>query len=303
MANGSYVDLAKLATPFHPNDLEWRAQRAGSGAKGPWVMVVPYITNPAIMQRFDDVVGAANWSEEFKAIPTLQGVMCGITLHFADGRNVTKWDGSGLMGAKDGLSAADAEKGTITGAEKRAAMHWGVGRYLYYLDATFAQVVPKGTKGATHQKLKDGGECFWVPPSTLPEWALPAGSGQPNVRAAVGRVDEPEPDHEEESAPPPVAAAGEDRIAQASRQLAEGIHRVAVKIPYGPHKDELLTARHPKTHERRPGEYLFTDENIQQAIVWARKRLAEGAVNPEVLEQWIEGATYELKRRENEAPI
>ena len=52
---------------------------------------------------------------------------------------------------------------------KRAAVQWGLGRYLYDLEEGWAQAHEGGRFSA---KTKDGKWFKWDPP-TLPEWAVP----------------------------------------------------------------------------------------------------------------------------------
>lgn len=55
---------AALALPFAPEDLEWRLQKAFEDKmRG---IAVPYVTNRAIQNRLDDVVGAENWYNDYK---------------------------------------------------------------------------------------------------------------------------------------------------------------------------------------------------------------------------------------------
>jgi hypothetical protein len=58
---------------------------------------------------------------------------------------------------------------------KRAAVQWGIGRYLYDLEEGWAVICEKD-KEANHAKTKDGLEFHWKPPP-LPTWALPEGYG------------------------------------------------------------------------------------------------------------------------------
>ena len=77
----------------------------------------------------------------------------------------------------DGAQATEFEpfKGAISGALKRAGAVWGIGRYLYQLDAGFAEC-DKNTKRFPHYgKTKDGTVFSWKPPA-LPSWALPSGT-------------------------------------------------------------------------------------------------------------------------------
>lgn len=166
-----------LADPFEAHDIEWRVQQSGvSGSSKPWVMVIPYITNRAIQQRLDDVVGIDGWKNEFKEATSGKGYLCGLSIRFGDNW-ITKWDGSEY-------TQVEALKGALSGAMKRTAVQFGIGRYLYSLDtefATCAQVesrfkangqfisIPlnKGNKGGPRINAE------WFPP-TLPDWALPS---------------------------------------------------------------------------------------------------------------------------------
>lgn len=156
------IDWNALAAPFPASEIEWRVQRSGEKDGKPWAMVLCYVTNRAIMNRLDEVVGPENWQNSFGVSPG-GGVLCGITIRMDDGREVTKYDGAGG-------TDVESEKGSLSGAMKRAAVQWGIGRYLYNLDEGFANVHDNGRFRA---KLKDGNKTFkWDPPA-LPAWALP----------------------------------------------------------------------------------------------------------------------------------
>ncbi|ECQ3618093.1 recombinase, partial [Salmonella enterica] len=66
-----------------------------------------------------------------------------------------------------------------SGAMKRAAVQWGIGRYLYNLEEGFAQTSLDKKQGWHRAKLKDGTGFYWLPPS-LPNWAMPASGNQPS---------------------------------------------------------------------------------------------------------------------------
>src|SRR5215218_8223879 len=70
------TELARLRDPFAPEDIEWRVQTAGEKNGRPWARVLAYVTNRAIMDRLDEVVGPANWQNEYQAGPA-GGVVCG----------------------------------------------------------------------------------------------------------------------------------------------------------------------------------------------------------------------------------
>ncbi|EPR9124838.1 Rad52/Rad22 family DNA repair protein [Cronobacter sakazakii] len=159
------MDLNKLDEPFTPEDIEWRIQQSGKTRDGKvWAMVLAYVTNRAIMKRLDDVCGKAGWRNEYRDIPNNGGVECGISIK-VDGEWVTKWDAAEN-------TQVEAVKGGRSGAMKRAAVQWGIGRYLYNLEEGFAQISTDKKQGWNRAKLKDGTGFFWLPPS-LPSWAVP----------------------------------------------------------------------------------------------------------------------------------
>lgn len=173
-ADAGDVLRRELARPFPLEVIDWKPQTAG-WSKGtpskPWVKLLAYIDNRAIMDRLDDVCGVGGWRNEFQPL-TGGGMLCGISIKI-DREWVTKWDGSG---------ATDIEsvKGALSGSQKRAAVQWGIGRYLYHVDVTFGRIAPDDDWNAKEVKPKDGKPFRWLPPN-LPAWALPDGSGVPGV--------------------------------------------------------------------------------------------------------------------------
>lgn len=166
------VDLSKLSLPFPLEDIEWRVSRSGMGAKGVFCMTLAYITARAIQKRLDDVCGPENWRVEEPRILTIgdkPAFAVGISLHIDD-EWVTKWDVSEPTNI-------EPAKGGFSGAMKRAGAQWGIGRYLYYLDETFAEVSEQQMPGRNWNwaKLpeKHGGASYWWKAPGLPAWALP----------------------------------------------------------------------------------------------------------------------------------
>lgn len=163
---------SKLSAPFPPEDIEWRVARAGIAKKGVYCMVLAYITARAIQERLDEVVGPANWQNtplqlhEVRA--GLFAMQVGISIKIGE-EWVTKYDVSEP-------TQVEPAKGGFSGATKRAGAQWGIGRYLYYIDETFAETSDQnGGKGWNYATLpKDQGKApyYWKTP-TLPSWAVP----------------------------------------------------------------------------------------------------------------------------------
>lgn len=155
------MDLAKLKECFPANDIEWRLQQAETKKDGSIrAKCLAYVTNRAIQTRLDDVCGPENWKNEYTKAPD-GGVLCGISIKIGD-EWVTKWDGAentDIQGVKGGLS----------GSMKRAAVQWGIGRYLYKLEESWARIENNGKFSG---KTKEGKWFNWNPPA-LPNWALP----------------------------------------------------------------------------------------------------------------------------------
>ena len=159
------MTLERLRDPFAPEDIEWRVQQAGEKNGKPWARVLAYVTNRAIQERLDEVVGPENWQNTFREGPA-GGVACGLSVRVVrpDGSAewITKWDGAEN-------SEVEPVKGGFSNAMKRAAVQWGIGRYLYDLEEGWARVSDTGRFSA---KTKDGAWFKWDPPE-LPVWATP----------------------------------------------------------------------------------------------------------------------------------
>lgn len=153
-------DWKALAAPFPGDQIEWRMQQAGEKNGRVWCLVVPYITNRGIMNRLDDVVGPESWKNEYRPGPA-GGVICGLSIR-VDGEWITKWDGAEN-------TDIESVRGGLSDAMKRAAVHWGISRYLYGLSEAFAEITDNGTHRG---KTKEGRAFRWNPPD-LPAWALP----------------------------------------------------------------------------------------------------------------------------------
>lgn len=159
------IDFKLLREPFYPDELEWKPQSVGKSGGKFWVRALAYVTNRAIMDRLDEVVGPGSWQNEFKAGPD-GGVLCGLSVKVGN-EWVTKWDGADN-------TDIEAVKGGLSGSMKRAAVHWGIGRYLYDLEENFGKVEEAGIYRA---KTKEGEWFTWSPPK-LPAWAIPGGASK-----------------------------------------------------------------------------------------------------------------------------
>lgn len=124
----------RLAAPFAPEQVSWRVgvsnkkkrqrETGDNNAKATKGQVLAYIDARDVMDRLDEVCGPENWQDRYPHVD--KKTVCEIDI-WVEGRGwVTKADGAGD-------SDIEAEKGALSDAFKRAAVRWGIGRYLYHL--------------------------------------------------------------------------------------------------------------------------------------------------------------------------
>jgi hypothetical protein len=126
------MELNILTAPLTAQEIEWRVQ--SQTKDGQKIIVVPYITNRCVMQRFDDQFGWAGWQNEIKEIEG--GFLCTITAVLSGGEIVRKTDGASRTGI-------EPVKGGISDAMKRCAVQFGLGRSLYDFPKVFIETTDK----------------------------------------------------------------------------------------------------------------------------------------------------------------
>lgn len=135
------IDFDKLKSPFPPNKVSWRVGRMAKDGKK--AVALAYIDARDVMQRLDDVCGPAGW--QCKYSHANGKTVCDIGIRVA--RNITvlgtpTHEGFEWVWKADGAGDSDieAEKGALSDAFKRAAVRWGIGRYLYDMPAPWVSV-------------------------------------------------------------------------------------------------------------------------------------------------------------------
>lgn len=109
--------FAALAAPFADDEVRSRRQNGRD---------FQYITARMVMNRLDEVLGPENWWDDYT--PIENAIVCRLTLQLPDGTILTKCDAGGFTSTAD---TSDYEKSGFSDAFKRAAVKFGVGRYLY----------------------------------------------------------------------------------------------------------------------------------------------------------------------------
>jgi hypothetical protein len=165
--------FAALRAPFPVDQVRWRIQRKTKDGKK--ALVLAYIDARDVQDRLDTVMGPDHW--EVSYAEQASGIMLAtirLRFHSVDKEDdnkeyfydewVSKSDGAGE-------TQVEAEKGKVSGALKRAAVAWGIGRYLYSL----------GTNWVT---LKNDYGDF--DPPKMPGWAIPTVASEPTPEPAQG---------------------------------------------------------------------------------------------------------------------
>lgn len=143
----------KLSAPFPPAKVSWRVGSVNKEKlRG---MALAYIDARDVMERLDAVMLPQNWQNDY---PHANGkTVCRIGINVSAGLGVSRltnetnpttyietiekwvWKADGA-----GDSDVEAEKGALSDAFKRAAVRWGIGRYLYDLPSPWVEVEPFG---------------------------------------------------------------------------------------------------------------------------------------------------------------
>lgn len=129
-----------LSLPFPVNDIEFRVGSTNKDKTSG--LALAYITSRAVMDRLDLVVGPGNWESDLVVID--KGFLCNLSINCM-GQWITKTDAANL-------SDIESIKGGASDALKRAAVQWGIGRYLYGLPDIW--VTLKDGKYITDEGLK-----------------------------------------------------------------------------------------------------------------------------------------------------
>jgi hypothetical protein len=146
--------MAALAAPFAETEIKFKPQVV----KGTRALTLAYVDVRAIQDRLDAVLGTRNWQDDYECLPD-GSVLCRLKIRVG-GEWLTKVDVGGPSEQPDG---GDRVKAAFSDALKRAAVKFGIGRYLYRLPQFWCDYDPQ-----TKKILK---------PPRLPVGALPPSRG------------------------------------------------------------------------------------------------------------------------------
>jgi hypothetical protein len=145
-----------LAAPFDAREVKFKP----AVVSGNRALALAYVDARVIQDRLDDVLGVAGWQDEYECLPD-GSVVCRLRLRLGE-EWITKMDVGGQSEQPD---EGDRRKAAFSDALKRAAVKFGVGRYLYRLPSQWVDYDPRKKQFAQTPTL---------PPSALPKPKKPA---------------------------------------------------------------------------------------------------------------------------------
>lgn len=165
----------RLAELFEPKEVKWKSQTV----KGNRALAVAYVDARVIQDRLDDVLGPGNWQDEYEQLSD-GAVLCKLSVR-VDGEWIRKMDVGGPSEQPDG---GDRTKAAFSDSLKRAAVKFGVGRYLYRLPLQWVEYDAQNRRFAKEPQL---------PASAIPQSANKPAASQPAAPKAAPAAPAPTP--------------------------------------------------------------------------------------------------------------
>jgi hypothetical protein len=154
-----------LAAPFQLHDVKFKP----AVVSGNRALALAYVDARVIQDRLDEVLGVDGWQDSYKVLED-GTVVCRLRLRIGQ-EWVTKTD---VGSPSEQGDSGDQRKAAFSDALKRAAVKFGVGRYLYRLRAQWVDY--------------DGHKKQFTQTPKLPPFAMPR-----KAKAAAGAEAAPEP--------------------------------------------------------------------------------------------------------------
>jgi hypothetical protein len=123
-----------LAAPFDPAEVKFKPQTVS----GNRALAVAFVDARVIQDRLDDVLGVMGWQDSYECLPD-GAVVCRLRIRLGN-EWITKEDVGGQSEQPD---EGDRRKSAFSDALKRAAVKFGIGRYLYRLKPQWVDYDPQ----------------------------------------------------------------------------------------------------------------------------------------------------------------
>lgn len=145
---------------------KWRVQSFSKNK--PSAQCVAYIDARDVMKVLDEVVGPENWQDDYKDLGGQ--IFAGIGIRTSKSPTRSKVDGSFTAEEDTGWvwkwdtgseSNIEKEKGQASDSFKRAAVKWGIGRFLYDLEIEYVTANEVKTDKNYPYVIDEQGKRVW----------------------------------------------------------------------------------------------------------------------------------------------
>ena len=198
---------AALAAPFEPREVKYKPQ----SVKNNRCLAMAYIDARLIQDRLDEVLGVENWEDGYKILAD-GSVMCRLRVKLGD-RWISKTDVGSPSEQPDG---GDRLKAAFSDALKRAAVKFGIGRYLYRLAAQWVDYDPVKKQIIQVPQMP----AFGLPKSKTPPPAAKPEAPKPAPQAEAQKVEAPKPEAPKTTRLPPNGQELHRRLQEYDAKLA-----------------------------------------------------------------------------------
>jgi hypothetical protein len=147
--------MERLKEPFAAESIQWRP----GATKGNQALALAYVDARAVQDRLDDILGIGGWQTRITCLPD-GCVACELSL-LISGQWVVRSD---VGGPSEQPDIGDKRKAAASDAIKRAAVRFGIGRYLYELEGLWVDYDPQRKRLVGKPKLP-----VWALPKQIPD--------------------------------------------------------------------------------------------------------------------------------------
>jgi hypothetical protein len=159
-----------LAAPFPATEIRFKP----AVVNGNRALAIAYIDARAIQDRLDEVLGVEGWEDSYKGLPD-GSVVCRLRLWLGD-RWIAKVD---VGGPSEQPDSGDRRKAAFSDALKRAAVKFGVGRYLHRVPSQWVDYDPKRRQFVRPPSISVPGQAKAAAAPAPPDAPTQAAAGHP----------------------------------------------------------------------------------------------------------------------------
>ncbi|EOO24919.1 hypothetical protein COL26_06365 [Bacillus thuringiensis] len=179
--------MESLQAEFPVEQLGWKITNTFESQGRFFAFIAPFVDARAIQDRFDEVFGIDNWQVSYEKWGE-KATKCTISV-FLNERWISKEDGSEE-------SDYSSVKGGFSNSLKRAAVLWGVGRYLYNVKPSKVELSTR-SNGPNSIYVSYQKKGYYFTPPTMIQLKNKQGSslkeqsnGQPSLELLIQKIKE-----------------------------------------------------------------------------------------------------------------